>query len=352
MASRTTAVIDIIQTKLIYVRNFTDNSPISSKNILYADGSGGTYWSSIYIENIPGFSSYYNSTIGLASTNAYQTSYGLSSYYGSTLTAYGNSLSSFSTVFNCGYIPGGVYSTIAGLGSLGYVSAQTLTYSVQSSLAGIAPLLISTVSSVQSKRLAYNIAPDAFELLSSGRRVAAFNLQGSLALGQIQQASTGVVLDVFGQSIFRSNTYVYPGGLAIGKPVACNVNAELDVSGNILTNNIFASGQGIFNGSVTAAQYLTSSDSNLKTNVTTYLAGGNAWSSLRGVRFNWLSNGKEDIGFIAQELQEVIPEAVSVNEEGRLYIDPTKVIPLLVETVKDLKAKYASLEMRVSKLEN
>jgi hypothetical protein len=227
-----------------------------------------------------------------------------------------------------------------------------LNYTIQSSLIGIGPLLISTVSSVQSKRLSYNIAPDAFELLSSGKRVTAFSFQGALALGQIQQASTGVVLDVFGQSIFRSNTYIYPGGLAIGKPLACNVNGELDVSGNILTNNIFASGQGIFNGSITAAQYLTSSDSNLKTNVTTYFAGGNAWSSLRGVRFNWLSNGKEDIGFIAQELQQVVPEAVSVNEEGRLYIDPTKVIPLLVETVKDLKAKYLSLEERVAKLEN
>jgi hypothetical protein len=352
MSSRTNAVIDTIQTKRLFFRNFTDNAAISSKNILFADGSGGTYWSSLYIENIPGFSSYYNSTIGLASTNAYQTSYGLSSFYGSTVTAYGNSLSTFSTTFNCGYIPSGVYSTIAGLGTLGYVSTATLNYTIQSSLIGIGPSLISTVSSVQSRRLAYNIAPDSFELLSSGRRVAAFSFQGALALGQIQQASTGVVLDVFGQSIFRSNTYVYPGGLAIGKPVACNVNAELDISGNILTNNIFASGQGIFNGSVTAAQYLTSSDSNLKTNVTTYFAGGNAWSSLRGVRFNWLSNGREDIGFIAQELQEVVPEAVSVNEDGRLYIDPTKVIPLLVETVKDLKAKYASLELRVAKLEN
>jgi hypothetical protein len=352
MASRTNAVIDIIQTKMLYFRNFTDNAAISSKYILYADGSGGTFWSSLYIENIPGFSSFYNSTIGLTSTNSYQTTFGLSTYYTSTVTAYGNSLSTFSTTFNCGYIPNGVYSSIAGLGTLGYVSAPTLTYSIQSSLIGITPLLISTVSSVQSRRLAYNIAPDAFELLSSGRRVVAFGLQGALALGQIQQASTGVVLDVFGNAIFRSNTYIYPGGLAIGKPLGVNVNSELDVSGNILTNNIFASGQGIFNGSVTAAQYLTSSDSNLKTNVTTYLAGGNAWSSLRGVRFNWLSNGKEDIGFIAQELQEVIPEAVSVNDEGRLYIDPTKVIPLLVETVKDLKAKYASLELRVAKLEN
>jgi len=77
MSSRTNAVIDIIQTKRLYFRNFTDNAAISSKYILYADGSGGTYWSSLYINNIPGFSSFYNSTIGLCSTVAYQTSYGL-----------------------------------------------------------------------------------------------------------------------------------------------------------------------------------------------------------------------------------------------------------------------------------
>lgn len=353
MAGRTGINVDIIQTKALYFRNLSDNAAISSQNILYADGNGGTYWSTIYIENIPGFSSFYNSTIGLTSTNSYEATYGLSTYYASTVNAYGNSLSSFSTTFNCSYLPFGVYSTIRGLGTLGYVSSQTLSYSLQSTLSGISPLLISTVSSVQSKRLAYNIAPDAFELLSSSKRVAAFSFYGALALGQIQEASTNFVLDVNGQSVFRSNAYIYPGGLAIGKNPACNVNAELDVSGNILTNNIFASGQGIFNGSITAAQYLTSSDSNLKTNVKALeMPSGNAWSSLRGVRFNWLSNGKEDIGFIAQELQEVVPEAVSINDQGRLYIDPTKVIPILVETVKDLKAKYALLEARVSKLEN
>ena len=352
MSGRTGINVDIIQTKKLYFRNYDDNAAISSQYVLYADGLGGTFWSSLFIENLPGFSSFYNSTIGLASTNAYETTFGLSTFYGSTLTAYGNSLSTFSTTFNCGYIPSGVYSTIAGLGTLGYVSSQTLSQSLQSTVVGLSPRLISSVSSVQFRRLAYNIAPDAFELVSSTRRVAAFSFYGDLALGQSQQASTNFVLDVNGQAVFRSNTYVYPGGLAIGKLPTCNVNAELDVSGNILTNNIFASGQGIFNGSITAAQYLTSSDSNLKKNVSTYCVGGNVWSSLRGVRFNWLSNDREDIGFIAQELQQVVPEAVSVNDSGRLYIDPTKVIPLLVETVKDLKAKYEALEARLTKLEN
>ena len=61
MSARTGINVDIIQTKSLFFRNLLDNAPISSKNILYADGSGGTYWSSLYIENIPGFSSFYAS---------------------------------------------------------------------------------------------------------------------------------------------------------------------------------------------------------------------------------------------------------------------------------------------------
>jgi hypothetical protein len=181
--------------------------------------------------------------------------------------------------------------------------------------------------------------------------MAFFTSSGSLALGKMLMPSSAITLDVNGLTSFRSNIYVYPGGLSVGKPVGNSVNGEIDVSGNIFATNIFIAGQGIFSGSVIASQYLTSSDSNLKKDIETYSIGNNVWSSIRGVRFNWRSNDREDIGFIAQELQELIPESVSATNNGRLVIDPTKLIPLLVETVKELKAKVSEMDERLKRLE-
>ena len=363
MSSRTGINVDILQTKLIYVRNFADNAAISTKYTIFADGSGGTYWSSLYIENIPGFSSFYNSTIGLASTTSgnidnvlRSTTNSQSTFYGSTVQAFNKGVSSLSTLYGSGVIPESVTSTFAGLGSLGYVSTATLAKSLQSTTTGIlssvTPFLTSSLSTITLGRLSFNIGQSTFQFLSSSKNVAGFGFNGSLGIG-IPIAST--FLDVSGSAVFRSPNGVYinsGGSLAINKAYGRDtINSELDVSGNIITNSIFCSGQGIFNGSVTAASYLTSSDSNYKTNINTYVPDENAWEYLRGVRFTWKESGQDDIGFIAQELHNAIPEAVSITDKGRLYIEPSKIIPLLVETVKDLKLKYSKLEARLAALE-
>ena len=359
-ASRTGINVDIIQTKLLFFRNYTDNAPPSTANVLYCDGSGGTYWSSLYIVNIPGFSSFYASTIGICSTLSYQTTYGLSTFFGSTNTIVGAGLSSFSTTFGSDLIPGGVYSTIAGLGTLGYISSATLAKSLQSTVQGVynflEPDMVSSLSSltrgIPPSFLSLNVNSNSFEFLSSSKKVAGFDVYGKLGLG-MNFPST--IFDVSGSAVFRSpgGVYINPGGtLAINKSFGKDItNGELDVSGNILANNIFCSGAGTFNGSVTAASYLTSSDSNYKTNIKTYVGKDDAWSNLRGVSFKWKETGEDDIGFIAQELLEVVPESVSANSNGRYYIEPTKLMPLLVETIKVMKEQIAVLESRVAVLE-
>ena len=360
MASRTGINVDIIQTKLLFFRNYSDNAAPSTANVLYSDGSGGTYWSSLYIENVPGFSSFYASTIGLCSTLTYQTTYGLSTFFGSTNLIVASGLSSFSTTFGTDLIPGGVYSTITGLGTLGYVSTATLAKSLQSTVQGVynvlEPDMISSVSTLTrglgSNFLSMNIGSKSFEFLSTTKRVAGFDFHGNLGIGMYFPSTS---LDVSGSAVFRSpgGVYINPGGtLAINKSFGKDTtNSELDVSGNILANNIFCSGQGTFNGSVTAASYLTSSDSNYKTNIKTYNGKEHAWSSLRGVSFTWKESGENDFGFIAQELLQVVPESVSANSNGRYYIEPTKLMPLLVETIKVMKEQIAVLESRVAALE-
>jgi len=62
---------------------------------------------------------------------------------------------------------------------------------------------------------------------------------------------------------------------------------------------------------------------------------------IRGVRFEWLTGGS-DVGVIAQEVAAVLPEAVHGSDP--LVVEYSKIIPVLVEVVKELRARVAQLE--------
>ena len=57
--------------------------------------------------------------------------------------------------------------------------------------------------------------------------------------------------------------------------------------------------------------------------------------------------GNDDVGVIAQEVQEVLPEAVVERENGYLAVDYQKLVPLLVEAIKDLSSKVEYLEQKL-----
>jgi len=68
-------------------------------------------------------------------------------------------------------------------------------------------------------------------------------------------------------------------------------------------------------------------------------------SKLQGVSFNWTSNpdGQSQIGFIGQDLQKLIPSAVSTDSNGFLVANYSAVIPYLVEAFKTQQAQIDTL---------
>jgi len=79
---------------------------------------------------------------------------------------------------------------------------------------------------------------------------------------------------------------------------------------------------------------------------------------LRGVEFQWrqaefaeyqFRSGRQ-VGFIAQEVQEVLPEIVSEGADGYLAMDYSRVTPLLVEAIKEQQQRIEELEALVEKL--
>lgn len=135
-----------------------------------------------------------------------------------------------------------------------------------------------------------------------------------------------------------------------GGPVSLN---RLSSDGGIL---FFAKdGTTVGNISVTSSStsYNTSSDYRLKENVVTL---DNATDRLKQIpvhRFNFIADADTTVdGFLAHEVQAVVPEAIhgvkdEVDDEGNpVYqgIDQSKLVPLLVATVKELEARIATLE--------
>ena len=98
------------------------------------------------------------------------------------------------------------------------------------------------------------------------------------------------------------------------------VTSTLEVTANTYSNN-----------------YYHNSDRRLKDNIKP-IAGLDIVEKLNGVTFNWKKDGKPSAGVIAQDVEQVMPEAVSTNTKGMKSVSYDTLIAPLIEAVKELKA--------------
>ncbi|MBC8416915.1 tail fiber domain-containing protein [bacterium] len=113
-----------------------------------------------------------------------------------------------------------------------------------------------------------------------------------------------------------------------------------DSSGNFEVNKITA-----YDDVIVAA----SSDINLKTDIKTLTGSLQKISKIRGTKFNWDARKDtpyegSDYGVIAQEVEEIFPEMVVTRENGIKAVRYDRLIPVLIEAVKELSLKVHDLE--------
>tara|TARA_Y100000310_G_C20680921_1_gene815886 strand:- start:630 stop:1763 length:1134 start_codon:yes stop_codon:yes gene_type:complete len=91
---------------------------------------------------------------------------------------------------------------------------------------------------------------------------------------------------------------------------------------------------------------LHSSDLRLKKNIETLEGALGKVERLRGVSFEWKEgNPGTQYGFIAQEVEEVLPDLILTDEEtGLKHMSSEELIPILLESIKELSAKVEQLE--------
>jgi len=93
-----------------------------------------------------------------------------------------------------------------------------------------------------------------------------------------------------------------------------------------------------------------SSDERLKDNITPIHDPLSKVVSISGNTFDWNDKSNKsgnDVGLIAQEIEKVLPEAVTTRDNGYLAVDYHKVVPLLVEAIKELSGKVDALEQKL-----
>jgi hypothetical protein len=124
---------------------------------------------------------------------------------------------------------------------------------------------------------------------------------------------------------------------------ACLIKGDLNVTGDITA-------------------FYGSSDERLKENIKPINNALDKVAQIRGVEFDWTDDyiakkndfaesliNKHDVGVIAQEVEKVLPEVVTDREDGYKAVKYDKIIPLLIEAIKDLKAEVESLKQQISK---
>jgi hypothetical protein len=136
----------------------------------------------------------------------------------------------------------------------------------------------------------------------------------------------------------------------------------------LMRTNIGAPPSATFNGNVSAAQFLTVSDSDLKDEITPVdpVGASEALDQLQPVRFKWkpieITDPETGVkrmvprsdadrvywGFVADDIKEIVPEAVYEDAEGMLSYDPVSIIAVTVSQLQTLKQDVAQLKSRRS----
>jgi len=240
---------------------------------------------------------------------------------------------------------------------------------VQTSASGLSPVaaLSNTVSQLQEmliygeKRLAvntiskYSQSPiqvlDSMNFASNATLTLnkiAVGASGSAALGQVSSIGyMSSLTNYFSTSVATDTAIQFQVGDPAVYPMTFLANGTTVVSGPLTLSGAATPGLGYYltcMDGVGTAQWQppgSVSDARRKTNVRSIEGAAQILEGIRGVRFDWLTGGS-DVGVIAQEVAAVLPEAVHGGDP--FVVEYIKIIPVLVETVKELRARVSTLE--------
>ena len=237
------------------------------------------------------------------------------------------------------------------------------------------PLTVQTAST--SIAMFRNVGPG----LQRGLFVFADNDAGTVTLNASGAGAADMLFSTGNVEKARLNT---GGNLLVGKSTVSSttVGAELRNNGEIAAirnngNALYLNRQGAADGTIaifakengqvgnisvtgSGTAYNTSSDYRLKEDLQDILTPADRLMQLHPVNVSWKANGKRSDTFIAHELAEVLPYAVTgkkdaLDPDGNpeyQSVDYSKVVPLLTAALQEALTKIENLETRINAMES
>lgn len=164
-------------------------------------------------------------------------------------------------------------------------------------------------------------------IIGSTANVASNNLSNATAIG-------------YGAIVSASNSLVLGNGASVGIGIS-NPAYPLDVVGN-----------------VHGTSFVNGSDIRWKKDIITLHSSLNKVLSMRGIEYSWRKDspfGKTDstrqIGFVAQEVESVIPELITTDPNGYKSVKYANITAVLVEAMKEQQSQIDALKKTIEALE-
>jgi len=264
-------------------------------------------------------------------------------------------------------------------GQLAFYTDDGSTYAERMRIDSSGKVGIGTSSPAQLLEVSGNGGKSRFTRSGSAGTTMEFYAGGSQS-GGIQVQSTGlgisggtgenhVFIDTSGNLRVNTTAGVYSGGekmsilasssegLGIKTTSATKqclglYNSDAGGARHFVRFALGASGNEVGNitSTGTTTAYNTSSDARLK-DVTGEARGLEVINELNPVAYNWKESGQADEGLIAQEVKEIVPNAVSGSEEEMYQMDYSKLVVHLVKAIQEQQTIIDDLKTRIETLE-
>jgi hypothetical protein len=174
--------------------------------------------------------------------------------------------------------------------------------------------------------------------------------QGGTGFSDLYLANLGEIDWNNGQVAIKNLTHGDQYALLVG---GSGTITSLAVTGHVTASNHIKALGDIYALGDVVAYY--SSDERLKDNLQVIEGSLDKIGQISGYEFDWNEDApgwaKErghDVGVIAQEVQKVLPEVVQERKNGYLGVDYKRIVPLLIESIKELKEEVEILKKKVN----
>ena len=262
----------------------------------------------------------------------------------SSLTATGN-------ISGGNLITGGIVSA-TGNGTFGNVSATTFT----GALSGAATTAGTVTTNAQPNITSVGSLTGL--IVSNATGIVDFTTTANVTLGSVSNlhisgGSAGQVLTTNGSNTLSWTT---SAGTTITDDTTTNASYYLtfaNATSGTLSTAFVSSTKSYFNpstGQLNATDFNSLSDINYKTNIKPLTDAKSTILLMTGVSFDWVDGTGSSYGFIAQDLEQIIPHVVSTNQNGAKSVNYSAIIPFLVETVKQQQQQIDNLTTIVNKI--